>query len=494
MEGKIFPPSLDTLPDEVLNEWAKVLDLISHPVLVSRLSDLLWVRKWGQEHYLYAIKAINAYLDLSGQFKPLDQAYCLARALQLSNEIRNQELKSKSIAKIITSCKNELKCPDFRPGVFLRLIQSLLNLPPYEVPNEVNELLESAIKKYKDDPWIIDRIYQLISKRASQEQRIQFRIMQVQMWEEEAEKSVSGLEKIAYLQKALEIARNYGLKEKVQELRVKIQSVSPKDEMGMISIETQVPVEKVEKFIKAFVQQNWQESLIRFGAYGPPSGDYQKNVETVEKMSQKFPLQFLVNQVILNEHGYPILYARTIEENKEIALVKQEVIGIHIFSKLAFHILENLRETHGIPDHNELKEFFTTEIISEDISNTIAKAIFWYNQKEFDVCAHLITPAIEAVFRNIARELGFAIVKEPVGNSPGGVATLGAILDMLRDRMDESWRRYFYNLLSNPIGVNLRNRICHGLLLEVEKGYASLLVHVVCHLRLLRVNKTPTEK
>jgi len=494
MQGIIFPPPLNTLSNEVLSEWAKVLELIRHPVLVSRLSDLLWIRKWGQKPYLYAVKAINAYLSLSDQFEPLYQAYGLKRALELSSEICDQELKNKSIAKIIRSCNNELRSPDFRPGVFLRLIQSLLKLPPHEVPTEVDDLLQSAIERYKDYAWIANMIYELMSKRAPQEQKIQFRMMQVRRWEEEAEKSVSGLEKIAHLQKALEIAVNFGLKEKVQELRVKIQSISPEDEMHRIPIEIQVPVEKIEKFINSFVRQNWQESLTWFGAYGPPSGDYQENVEKVERLSQNFPLQFLISQVVLDENGFPIQYAKTIEENKELALVRQEIIGIHLFSIFAPHILERIIKTHGIPDYNELKKFFTTEMISEDIAGTIAKAIHWYFQEEFNVCAYLITPAIEAVLRNVVRELGFAVIKEPVGNNPGGVVTLGVILEMLRDRMDESWRRYFYNLLSNSIGVNLRNRICHGLLFEVEREYASLLVHVVCHLRLLEVKKTPTEE
>jgi hypothetical protein len=89
----------------------------------------------------------------------------------------------------------------------------------------------------------------------------------------------------------------------------------------------------------------------------------------------------------------------------------------------------------------------------------------------------------------VARELGLPIIREPVGTTPGGVLQLGTLLTMLQDRIDESWRRYFYNVLANPIGVNLRNRICHGLLPKVEKEDSALLIHVVCNLRLIRIAK-----
>lgn len=487
LEKLVFPPPLETLSDDTPNQWAQVLDNSKSPLLRSRLSDLLWVRKWRPRPDQYAKIAIETYLILLDRLNPLYRAYYTKRVLDLSIEISDQEHKNQVIQRIIESCNDELNSPNLRPGVFLRLIQSLLSLPKQEIPNEVDNLLQSAIEIYNDNVLIANTINELMIKRADKEKKKQLQIMQVERWEREAEKVESNLVKQSHLQKALEIARNFGLKQKVQELRVKIQSVSPIDEMHEISTETQIPVKEIENFINSFVQQNWQESLIRFGAYGPPSGDYRKNIEMVERLFQNFPLQFLIQQVVLDENGFPIKYARTIEENKELALVRQEIIGIHLFSLLSSHILEKIKDTHEVPDYNELKEFFTTEIISEDIANAIAKAIHWYYKGEFNVCSFLITPAIEAVFRYIARELGFAIIKEPVGNNPGGVVTLGAILEMLGDKMDESWRRYFYNLLSNPIGVNLRNRICHGLLFETGKGFASLLVHVVCNLRLLKV-------
>jgi hypothetical protein len=101
---------------------------------------------------------------------------------------------------------------------------------------------------------------------------------------------------------------------------------------------------------------------------------------------------------------------------------------------------------------------------------------------------------VEATIRTIARECGLAIFREPQGEKPGGAHALGDLLFALKERIDESWRRYLVNVLCEPIGMNLRNRIAHGLLAKADKGEAALLIHVACHLSLIRVGDPTREE
>ena len=150
-------------------------------------------------------------------------------------------------------------------------------------------------------------------------------------------------------------------------------------------------------------------------------------------------------------------------------MTNYETIRIRVFGTFAPEILRRITQKHGVPPIAELKDFFITPIISEDIAENIAKAIDWYYKDEYDVAAHLLVPRIEAIIRILAKELDLPIIREPVGATPGGVVPLGSLLTMMKHRIDESWRRYFYNVLANPIGINLRNRICHGLLPNSDK-------------------------
>jgi hypothetical protein len=77
------------------------------------------------------------------------------------------------------------------------------------------------------------------------------------------------------------------------------------------------------------------------------------------------------------------------------------------------------------------------------------------------------------------------VIREPIGERPGGVRSLNEVLISLRGRLDESWHRYLWNTLAEPLGLNLRNRLAHGLA-PGDAISAALLLHVCCFLALLR--------
>jgi hypothetical protein len=495
MQGRVFPPPLNAISDEILTEWASVLEKVKHPVLCSRLADLLWIRKWGKRPDLYTRQAIDSYLEVSkGEWIELERAYCLVRALDLSKKINDTDRKAKSISSTIDACYLELRSESPKPGVSLRFIEALMKLPKTEIPGEVDALLDLAIKVHKNDVWIIENILGLMIRRANPEKQKELQLYQISRWVEDADKSEKGILQLHHLEHALELARNYGFQDVADEMRRRIQSVPEEDlELKTISAKVEIPSEKMEEYLNWFVDdRGWKESFTRFGSHSSPSGDYKKNIEEIEKNVQDFPLQFLVTQAVYDENNVPIRFGRSTDENKEIALAHYETMSIRLFGSFAPNIFQRIIQKHGLPALDELTDFFTTQIIPKDISVNVAQAVDWYFKEEYDVAAHLLTPRIEAIFRILARELGLPIIREPVGSTPGSVVQLGNLLTMLQGRIDESWRRYFYNLLANPISVNLRNRICHGLLPKVGKEDATLLIHVACNLRLIRVSSTDT--
>jgi hypothetical protein len=99
---------------------------------------------------------------------------------------------------------------------------------------------------------------------------------------------------------------------------------------------------------------------------------------------------------------------------------------------------------------------------------------------------------LEAVIREMARLVGLPIVREPVANRPGRVRGLGEILDGLKGHLaTPGWHAYFTSLLADPLGLNLRNVIAHGLRSEIGVDDAALMIHVACHLAMLAQSKGP---
>ena len=92
-----------------------------------------------------------------------------------------------------------------------------------------------------------------------------------------------------------------------------------------------------------------------------------------------------------------------------------------------------------------------------------------------------------------AAAIGLVVIKQPQGERPGGVRTLGGILSALEGRIDETQRRYLVNALTDQLGVNLRNTVSHGLSGPGSRSQASLLIHIASYLRVLAPGERPTE-
>jgi hypothetical protein len=158
-----------------------------------------------------------------------------------------------------------------------------------------------------------------------------------------------------------------------------------------------------------------------------------------------------------------------------------------IFGPLATRALKRVIERFGIPGEQALVEWLSAGPIEADLGHRIAEAFGYYWRGEYDAAGHLLAPRIEAAIRHLCAAVGIPVTKPPRGPEPGGVLTLGALLEDLDGRMDESWRRYLSHLLADPLGLNLRNDISHGLIPAVDQYKAALLLHAACHVALLRI-------
>jgi len=287
------------------------LERVKHPVLCSRLADLLWEKRWGKRPDLYARQAIDCYLEVSmSEWEDIYRAICLTRALDLCRQIKDDERKKKATTSIVEECDRVLTLDEPKPGVSLRLIEALLKLPKSEIPDAVDALLERALHKYQKDAWIVESVLGLMMRRCDAGRMKELQIYQVNRWLEEAEKSENGLLKLSHLEHALELARNYGIQEIAEKIRGKIQSI-PDEELGLKTISIDLPAKEVEAYLNWCIDdRGWKESLKRFGYYGPPSGDFRKNIETIEELSTNFPIQFLVTRAVYDEFNVPIRYGK----------------------------------------------------------------------------------------------------------------------------------------------------------------------------------------
>jgi hypothetical protein len=483
-----FPPPLADIDQADVDAWRGAAEQLDDPIALSRLHDLLWERREGDRPDLHARAAVDAYVAISENpaWASIERVDCLTRALDLARSIADREREEHVVAAARRLIEDDLATEDVGPGVSLTLLGALARLDT--PPPGLEELVVRAEKRYGDDPYNADSLTDLRAQLAPA-QRERLRREQVGNWRTAAH-ARGGMVKAIHLERALELAKTHGLSDLVDEIRLELQEMKPEElDLKTVSTEVEIPADQVQSLIDSVVdEEGWERSLLRFGQVGPPGGEPEELDKQIEELRRSSPLQFLVTRVVIShDETSAIFQAHDDQSHQRLARAEQRAQSARFWSLFAVRILDAARERHGEPDREALAAFFTTDLIDEAIAERFARAIELFGAGQPDEAAHIIAPRIEAVLREMARRIGLPIIREPSGGKPGRVQSLGPILDQLKPAFGESgWHAYLENLLADPLGMNLRNVIAHGLRDQIDRLDAALLIQAACYLRLLQ--------
>jgi hypothetical protein len=206
---------------------------------------------------------------------------------------------------------------------------------------------------------------------------------------------------------------------------------------------------------------------------------------------REFPFQFLMSQVVTHAAGYPIQILETEDAKKAFAVARQDVMSISIHAIFLQDALDRIRIKYGPGQSEELLDFFHSDLISDHEADAFARALEHFWNGRFDETIHVAVPRIEGVLRRLLMHVGGVVYREPRGATAGGVRSLGEVLQSLRPVMDSAWWRFFWVLLCEPLGLNLRNEYMHGLAGRGSKRDAALVLKAAIHLSLLRLTPRP---
>lgn len=481
------PPVRDVEPEQAL-AWAEIHGLVHEPAARARLGDLLWTKRATDQPHLYARDAVAAYREVAEQWADLDAGDALMRSLELALQLEDADEAQLTAARIVRAAQVAIAESDQKPGVSLRLLQSLVAMPL--PPGEVDDLLEQAEARYRANIHVGDSIAAMRGTRAGSDQAAVERIRRelLQRWLDYAAAS-DPLVALHHLQHGLELAKTFGMADEQRRFRLALQELDRETiDFERIEAEASVDREAIESLVESFVQPSWSESLLAFGATGPPTGDVTANEEMIRQLMVEHPIAFLFANTVLGPENTIITNGGTDEDKFTIQLAQHEERSIIFWGHLSVEALRRMVERLGQPDPDELTRHFTRGIIAPEIADSFARALTAYCQGRYDESTLILAARTEAAIRELARQAGLVVNKEPDGVRPGGVRSLGVLLQGLEPRFaDHSWWRYLWNALTEPLGMNLRNRLAHGLM-EGSQLTAAVLLHVACFLTVL----TPT--
>lgn len=487
IQGAIFPAPLSEIPEEMLPLWAAYAEVTNDlPLAASRFNDLLWVRRYGERAVDHAAAAIDAYLTLADGVKDMDLVDCLLRAIQISREIKDPGRLQSAVERAMVVAEEEMGEEEWRPGIPLNLLEAIVELKSDSRPEGLEDLLQTAGVRYANDPFIAQAVSELKVAVLPEEEREQLQLEQVERWREQAKKT-TGLLRYSHLQQAHRLARTHDLREIADAILVEIQSMTPDDlELKRVSAEVKVPRAEIDAYVQSFATgpDSWQEALARFGAQGPPSGDVAANAKFNEEMAERYPLARILTTQVLGERSSLTFSAEDEAQQEKHDASQHEALRIRLWAPIGVEILAAIAEKFGHPDRKELVEFFTTDLIDREVATRIADGLLRFFDGDDDGALHILVPQIEAAIRGAAARLGIVVIRNPKGERPGGVRQLGALLHDFEGRLDESWRRYLVNALTDSLGFNLRDNVSHGLYGPVVRADVGIAVHIACFLQL----------
>lgn len=476
-----FPQPLDDVPSEILDAWAELFQTLDQPPAQARLGDLLWVRRHGDRPDLRARAAATGYLTLATapKWEVTDRVDSVARAIELARELRDGDLLESAVDVCAEFARAELSDPpERRPGVPLRLLEQLASLPAEKRPADLAALLAAAFEQFGADPFLAESVMEMQVQIAAADDKAAIRRQQIERWRDAAQHG-DGLLRRAYLQRGQELAASVGEAELAAQLAEETQSIPPEDmDMHPVGHEVEMSYEAADRFIDAVAKhEDLTLGLLAFGAEGPPAADLDQLDATIADLAQRFPLSRLVTRQVLGEFNALVFEATTPEQHARVDLAHYRALAIKLFEPIAARILDGLAHKLRQPSREELAACFGRNLIDDETAAVLADGAARYWEDDVAGAAHLMAPSIEAAVRRSAAQLGIPVIKLPRGEAPGGVVTLGALLSALEGRLDEPWRRHLVNLLIDPLGVNLRNRVAHGLAGEVTRGEVALMIH-----------------
>ena len=482
--GATIPAPLSEIPDETCALWAAVAAAATHPSVRARLHDLLFERRWGDVGS-HGAGAVQAYLENAALIDPpsLAAADALRRSYDLASRIRREDLVAEVTAELLRAACASIDDADPKPGVTLRLIGALVD-GRWPDP-AVDELLVRARRRYLD-AWNVQSIIDLQRRRAhnDDERKVLDREL-VERWLEEAD-TADPLVAVMHRERAAKLARERGLPDLVQRSVLAMQSAAP-PELPRLQVEvpSSVTPEEIEEFIDSMVGETWWDSVTRVVAYGPPTGDVDRNRKLAADLAEEHPLQALFPKVRLGGDGLPRYSPRSDEDRLDDQLTDLETMALQWQGRLMAEALRRAGERHS-PSAEDVVSALRLVGCTGATAAAIGRVVRRFNEGDYEAAAYTGIPLIERQCRELLLAVDAPLYRVQRERKPGTYPGLGAMLPLLVERgLEESWYRFLRTLLSAPNGWNFRNEALHGFVEDVGAAPAGLVLIAVLYLTLL---------
>jgi len=481
--GDSYPEKLGEASEKTLQAWSDVFELFAESdAVAARVGDLLWLRHFGPESHAAGRSAQFALRRLaqSEALHSMPRADCLVRALDIAYELGDAALAQDTVREMVTAAGASLAAAGWEPGVSLGLIERLVRSAKRQRPPELSDLLKLAGQSFAVDPFVFQNVLELRLELVGGDRTSRQAIVSegLAAWEREAD-SAEGLVAQTYLRRAVELARREGLNDEAERLLLKVQSSDQASlDLQRVEATVQLPRDEVQRYVDSFsLGDDRRIWLLRLASHCPVNSDREAVATEVREAMAQHPLGFIFPRVIVNTEGLPLKDVVGEVAHFNQAMIEAEGRNIGIWGLFVGDILDDL-VTKGL-SRGAFESFLAEGVVDPVEVDGFGRAFEHYAARRFEEAALICLPRLEAIVRRVSRTLGIVVYREPgnAGHALGGYKGLGEMLRALEAQVPGGHRRYLELLLSDPMGLSLRNLFLHGLTLNVSRTEAALVLH-----------------
>ncbi len=507
-------PSIQDITSEIIDYWKVRGRKTKHPVLKARYLGLVWDFSESVLGEKPSHKTALAYIDalievadreLHGHESSVHTK--LKRAIELSLTLNNDDCLEKAREAVLKYHKSILR--DDASGYWSFAYYLLLeNRKAKTTPKQEKSIIDcledilvrlekSNEKGEQIDPWKYEKValplaeYYRRKKKPDDLERV---VKVIGGAFEKASENVEPMLSSAWLQHIRTIYSNYGFKEDASRILVKIKEVGSKvnEDLKSITVEQKIPVDEIDKFVNTLIDgQDLNRALRRVVFRFIPSKD--KVAEQVKNLSEKAPLSFMMPIQIQGHKGRVVATIGGIDENLDKHVVLQLYQNMRLEGFFLRHVYEGIHDKFNLTADKIMDFLYESPVFFKDKKEIIKRGIDAYLAKDFLVAAHLLIPQIEDIIRNLF-ELSGVPVMTP--NKEGGynLLLLGKLFShqLFREVFGENVTLYFRVLFTDSKGWNLRNDLCHGLMMSESLNQQNLdrVIHALLCLAIVRKKET----
>lgn len=483
-------PSIRRVDQEMLEYWTKRAKESKNPILSSRYADLvvdfsLKVLSKNADIYLFQI-VIDSNIAICEKTlaDPLDCKTKIKRALILAIQTNDQKRISKTKNTII-KLEKDIAIDD-KPGLWgfafkwLILDFSKKVILEDKEKNEIIKEIEERLKREEKNPWLAENAVSLLAEYYAKEKdeknlmRV-LGILENSLKTNERSNSDALLKTHAYEQ-IHEIYRKYASSFAEAEKANKrlSQEIGQLDldwnkSLKEISVETKIKNEDIENYLKGIFGENNDEKLemvmAKIAVSHLPRKDAVK--KQLDDISSKHPIQFLCTKQIISDDGVPIAKLSTLDEDYDNHFQSYALQYMQFGSFFLSLTMDELKKQFS---KETILEYFEKAVVFENENQEYLKrAISAYWDENYLVASHLFNPLIESGIRELIKICGgLVLVPDEKLNGYknvllGGLLKNDQIFENVFSKSGHNVLFYFRLVLTEKLGMNLRNDFAHGL-------------------------------